>query len=162
MCKRFILAFCVLILIDSCSFVKRMFHKSGASYYSSNELKSLIKEAKKFKGVPYKTGGMDKKGIDCSGLLFTVYAAQDFSIPRVSSDQAKFGEEISLKEVQLGDWVFFATGKVGLINHVGLITKQNPDITFIHASTTYGVREDTLFQKFWLDRIVKIIRPYKN
>lgn len=162
MCKRFILACCVLFLLNSCSFVKRMFHKSGVSYYSSNELKSLIREAKKFKGVPYKTGGIDKKGMDCSGLLFTVYASQDFSIPRVSSDQVKFGEDIGLKEVQLGDWVFFATGKVGLINHVGLITKQKPEITFIHASTTYGVREDALFQKFWLDRIIKIIRPYKN
>jgi cell wall-associated NlpC family hydrolase len=121
-----------------------------------------VKEAKKFKGVPYKTGGMDKKGMDCSGLLFTSYAVNDFSIPRVSSDQAKFGEEIRLKDVQLGDWVFFATGKVGLINHVGLVTKDQPAISFIHASTTYGVREDLLYQKFWLDRIVKIIRPFKN
>lgn len=162
MYKRLLyLAFLVLIL-DSCSFVKRIFHRSGSSYYSSSEIKAIVKEAKKFKGVPYKTGGMDKKGMDCSGLLFTSYAVNYFSIPRVSSDQAKFGEEIRLKDVQLGDWVFFATGKVGLINHVGLVTKDQPAISFIHASTTYGVREDLLYQKFWLDRIVKIIRPFKN
>jgi cell wall-associated NlpC family hydrolase len=162
MYKRLLyLAFLVLIL-DSCSFVKRIFHRSGSSYYSSSEIKAIVKEAKKFKGVPYKTGGMDKKGMDCSGLLFTSYAVNDLSIPRVSSDQAKFGEEIRLKDVQLGDWVFFATGKVGLINHVGLVTKDQPAISFIHASTTYGVREDLLYQKFWLDRIVKIIRPFKN
>ena len=162
MYKRLLyLAFLVLIL-DSCSFVKRIFHRSGSSYYSSSEIKAIVKEAKKFKGVPYKTGGMDKKGMDCSGLLFTSYAVNDFSIPRVSSDQAKFGEEIRLKDIQLGDWVFFVTFKVGLINHVGLVTKDQPAISFIHASTTYGVREDLLYQKFWLDRIVKIIRPFKN
>lgn len=162
MCKRLLFFALLVVLLDSCSFVKRIFHRSGSSYYSASELKDIIRVAKKFKGVPYRMGGMDKRGMDCSGLLFTVYASNDFSIPRISSDQAKFGEEIRLKDVQLGDWVFFATGKVGLINHVGLVTKDHPAISFIHASTTYGVREDLLYQKFWLDRIVKIIRPYKN
>jgi cell wall-associated NlpC family hydrolase len=142
--------------------VKRIFHRSGASYYSSAEIKGIIKEAKKFKGVPYKYGGIDSKGMDCSGLLYTVYFKNDVKIPRVSVDQADFGTEVLLNDVELGDWVFFATGKIGLISHVGLITKEKPDITFIHASTTYGVREDRLMQKFWLDKIVKIIRPFKN
>lgn len=162
MCKRLLYLGFLLLLLDSCSFVKRIFHRSTASNYSSADIKGIIKEAKKFKGVPYRTGGMDSKGMDCSGLLFTVYKSNDFEIPRVSRDQAKFGDVIKLNEVQLGDWVFFATGKVGLINHVGLITKDKPSISFIHASTTYGVREDLLYQKFWLDKIVKIIRPYKN
>ncbi len=162
MYKRLLIYGLLIVFLDSCSFVKRIFHRAGSSYYSATEIKNIIKEAKKFKGVPYRTGGMDKKGMDCSGLLFRAYASNDFSIPRVSSDQVKFGEEIRLKDVQLGDWVFFATGKVGLINHVGLVTKERPSISFIHASTTYGVREDLLYQKFWLDRIVKIIRPFKN
>ena len=162
MCKRLLLFALLVVLLDSCSFVKRIFHRSASSYYSSSELKDIIKEAKKYKGVPYRTGGLDKRGMDCSGLLYRSYSENDFSIPRVSSDQAKFGEEVKLRDVQLGDWVFFATGKVGLINHVGLVTKERPSISFIHASTTYGVREDLLYQKFWLDRIVKIIRPFKN
>jgi len=162
MFKRLLIFSLLLLLMDSCSFVKRIFHRSGSSYYSTSEIKSIIKEAKKFKGVPYRTGGNNEKGMDCSGLLYRAYAENDFSIPRISSDQAKFGEEVKLKNVQLGDWVFFATGKIGLINHVGLVTKDRPSISFIHASTSYGVREDNLFQKFWLDRIVKIIRPYKN
>jgi len=162
MCKRVFFSICLLFVLNSCSFIKRVFHKSGSSYYSSAEIKSVIKEAKKMKGVPYKTGGKDENGMDCSGLLFRAYAENDFEIPRISADQAKFGQEIKLKDIQLGDWVFFATGKVGLINHVGLITKEKPSVSFIHASTSNGVREDLLFQKFWLDRIVKIIRPYKN
>jgi probable lipoprotein NlpC len=162
MFKRLLIFSLLLLFMDSCSFVKRIFHRSGSSYYSTSEIKSIIKVAKKFKGVPYRTGGNNEKGMDCSGLLYRAYAENDFSIPRISSDQAKFGEEVKLKNVQLGDWVFFATGKIGLINHVGLVTKDRPSISFIHASTSYGVREDNLFQKFWLDRIVKIIRPYKN
>jgi cell wall-associated NlpC family hydrolase len=54
--------------MDSCSFVKRMFHKPGSSYYSAKEIKAILKDAKKYKGVPYRTGGMDTKGMDCSGL----------------------------------------------------------------------------------------------
>lgn len=162
MFKRLLYLGFLVLLLDSCSFVKRIFHRSTTSNYSPADIKGIIKEAKKFKGVPYRTGGMDSKGMDCSGLLFTVYKSNDFEIPRVSGDQAKFGDVIKLNEVQLGDWVFFATGKVGLINHVGLITKDKPSISFIHASTTYGVREDLLYQKFWLEKIVKIIRPFKN
>ena len=112
MCKRLLIFAFLIVLLDSCSFVKRIFHRTASSYYSSSEIKDIIKVAKKFKGVPYRTGGMDKQGMDCSGLLFTAYASNDFSIPRVSSDQAKFGEEIKLKDIQLGDWIFFATGKV--------------------------------------------------
>lgn len=162
MFKHILLFSLLVLLLDSCSFVKRVFHRTPTSYYTSAEIKSIINEAKKFKGVPYKYGGMDKKGMDCSGLLYTVYLKNEVNIPRVSSDQADFGSEISLNDVQMGDWIFFATGKVGLISHVGLVTQEHPTITFIHASTTNGVREDKLNQKYWLNRIVKIIRPFKN
>ena len=162
MCKRILFLGILVLLLDSCSFVKRIFHRPKASYYTSAEIKSILADAKKWKGVPYKYGGLDKKGIDCSGLLYTVYLKNEVSIPRVTVDQAKFGEEISLNEVQIGDWVFFATGQVGLISHVGLIIKEKPDIVFIHASTKNGVREDRLSQKYYKDRLVKIIRPFKN
>ena len=162
MCKRILYLAVLVLLLDSCSFVKRIFHRTSVSFYSTAEIKSIIKDAQSLQGIPYKYGGLDKKGLDCSGLLYTVYLKNEVKIPRVSSDQAEFGQEISLNEVQMGDWVFFATGKVGLISHIGLVTKDRPSITFIHASTTYGVREDLLYQKYWLDRIIKIIRPYKN
>ena len=162
MYKRILFLSILVIFLDSCSFVKRLFHRPKASYYTSAEIKSILADAQKWKGVPYRYGGLDKKGIDCSGLLYTLYLNNKVSIPRLTVDQAQFGEEVTLNEVQIGDWVFFATGKVGFINHVGLVTKERPAISFIHASTTYGVREDLLYQKFWLDRIVKIIRPFKN
>ena len=162
MYKRILLLGALLILLDSCSLVKRIFHRSHTSYYSSEEIKSIIKEAEKFKGVPYKYGGMDAKGMDCSGLLYTVYLKNAVKIPRVTTDQAEFGHEISQEEVQIGDWVFFATGKVGLISHVGLVSQEKPDIIFIHASTSKGVREDRLSQKYYKERMVKIIRPFKN
>ena len=156
MCKRILYLAVLVLLLDSCSFVKRIFHRTSVSFYSTAEIKSIIKDAQSLQGVPYKYGGLDKKGLDCSGLLYTVYLKNEVKIPRVSSDQAEFGQEISLNEVQMGDWVFFATGKVGLI------TKEKPEITFIHASTTYGVREDRLMLQYWKDKIVKIIRPFKN
>ena len=162
MYKRILILGVLILFLDSCSFVKRIFHRSHTSYYSTAEIKSIIKDAQNLKGVPYKFGGMDKKGMDCSGLLYTVYLKNNVTIPRVSIDQAEFGNEISIKDAQIGDWVFFATGKVGLVSHVGLIVKDQPEIVFIHASTNKGVREDRLSQKYYNDRLVKIIRPYKN
>jgi cell wall-associated NlpC family hydrolase len=162
MYKRILYLGLLLLFLDSCSFIKHIIHRSHTSYYSMAEIKSILKDAQDLKGVPYKYGGIDKKGIDCSGLLFNVYLKNDVTIPRVTVDQANFGEEVSLNEVQLGDWVFFATGKVGLISHVGLIMKDKPEIVFIHASTTKGVREDRLSQKYYKERLVKIIRPFKN
>ena len=162
MCKRLLYLGFLVLLLDSCSFVKRIFHHSTTSNYSTAEIYSIINDARKLKGVPYKYGGIDSKGMDCSGLLYTVYLKNEVKIPRVSVDQADFGTEVILNDIELGDWVFFATGKIGLISHVGLITKEKPEITFIHASTTYGVREDRLMLQYWKDKIVKIIRPFKN
>lgn len=162
MYKRLIVAGLLLFFLDSCSFVKRIFHRSHNSFYTTSEIKSIIKDAQNLKGIPYKYGGMDKNGMDCSGLLYSVYLKNDIKIPRVSTDQAEFGEEVSIDEVKMGDWVFFATGKVGIISHVGLVIKEKPDVIFIHASTSKGVKEDRLSQKYYKDRLVKIIRPYKN
>jgi len=113
-------------------------------------------------GVPYRIGGTDKNGLDCSGLLFAMYESNSFQIPRTTSQQLEFGFPVSVNQIQRGDWVFFSN-QSGIINHVGIVSNIKKDsILFLHASTSKGVREDELLKGYWYNSFVKVIRPFKQ
>jgi len=64
----------------------------------------VVESAKKYLGVPYVFGGEDRTGMDCSGLVQTVFGDLGVSMPRVVPDQAKMGAEVpSLAEAKPGD-----------------------------------------------------------
>ena len=126
--------------------------KTGIETKAANPVVlSLIKEAKTYEGVRYRYGGTTKKGMDCSGLLYTVFQSEGIALPRTTSAMAKQGEWIDIIEVQPGDLVFFATGKNSRrINHVGLVTAiREGYIEFIHASTSQGVITSSLAERYW-------------
>ena len=143
---------------------------STSGYPKSKEVKNrnsnsktadkLIDYAMKFEGVRYKYGGTDKKGMDCSGLVTTVFSSEDISLPRSSSDIALVGDWVDIKEVQKGDLLFFATnGKSRKISHVALVTKVNQgQIEFIHSSTSAGVIVSSLAEKYWFYAFVQARR----
>ena len=99
----------------------------------------IAAEALTWKGTPYGFGKSDKgKATDCSGLVIVVFQEiAEIKLPRNSSQQADFCEELKEKDVMAGDLVFFATGKdKNQISHVGvMIDKKN----FVHASASKGV-----------------------
>ncbi|WP_313791274.1 C40 family peptidase [Lacinutrix neustonica] len=51
--------------------------------------KDIIKNAEKYEGTRYKYGGTTKKGMDCSGLIYTAFKEEHVTIPRVSHAMAK-------------------------------------------------------------------------
>ena len=134
------------------------------SNFSLKEINSVILNGQSFKGVPYRIGGMDEKGMDCSGLLFKIYQLEGFEIPRLSKDQANFGLPVSLTDIHVGDWIFFRTNNSSVVNHAGIVTstKGGFDVLFLHASTSKGVREDNLTNRYWSNALYKVIRPFKN
>lgn len=134
------------------------------SNFSSIEIQHVIKKGLMFQGVPYRSGGMDEKGMDCSGLLFKIYSLEGFEIPRLAKDQSNFGLPVSLTDIQAGDWIFFRTNGSKEVNHAGLVTssKGGFEVEFLHASTSKGVRIDKLTNKYWSNALFKIIRPFKN
>ena len=86
---------------------------------------NIIDYAKKFEGVRYKYGGTTKKGMDCSGLIYTAYKSEAISLPRTTKDLAITGNWIDLKDVKKGDLLFFATKKDSRkANHVGIVTSS--------------------------------------
>lgn len=68
---------------------------------------AVVEEAKEYLGLPYVWGGTSKeKGVDCSGLVQSVYKSLGYDLPRLSADQARSGTAVkSLAEAQPGDLI---------------------------------------------------------
>lgn len=114
-------------------------------------VKSLLKDAEKYLGTPYKFGGNTSSGFDCSGFTVKVFNENNVSLPRRSSDQAEAGKEINIKTVQPGDLLFFATAGGSRVSHVGIVhsIENDGEVKFIHASTSKGVMISSLNDKYW-------------
>lgn len=66
--------------------------------------KAVIDAAMTALGQPYVWGGTSlSSGVDCSGLIYAAYARAGLSIPRVSYQQANFGERVSVGQLRPGD-----------------------------------------------------------
>ena len=120
----------------------------------------VVKNAEKYEGTRYKYGGTTKKGMDCSGLIYTAFKEADIALPRVSSAMATHGDWVDLKQVMVGDLLFFATAKNSRkVNHVGLVTKATlGNVEFIHSSTSKGVITSKLEEKYWYFAFVQARR----
>ena len=73
---------------------------------------------------------------------------------------ARKGEEIPLTNTQEGDLLFFKTrNKRNEINHVGLVvTSNNGNIEFIHATLSAGVTVSKLSENYWNSAFVEARR----
>ncbi len=178
-CQRVLILLLLLFIIDSCRLFRRRENVSSSTSYPTTKtnppkaysknynlktINEVISLARSYTGVPYRHGGTDSHGMDCSGLLFCVYSQIGFKIPRISWQQAEVGREISIDELHVGDWVFFVTNKGGTssINHAGLVTEKvnDKEILFIHSSSSKGIKEDNLFSKYWMSCFAKASRPF--
>ena len=102
-------------------------------------------------GVPYKYGGKDKKGIDCSGLTSTlyliVYKKTISPSTKALVDETKKIKQSDLKE---GDLVFFNTNGKS-ISHVGVYLQNNK---FVHASSKKGVMISDMNEPYFKETYV--------
>lgn len=128
--------------------------------YISANTRNLIKIARSYTGVPYRIGGNDERGIDCSGLLCNTFKEFGIQLPRVSWQQSEFFPAIDIPNIRTGDLVFFSVnGKV--VNHAGIVTevRSENEVIFIHASTSKGVIEDNMMTNYWKARFASACRP---
>jgi len=68
---------------------------------------AVVDEAKKYLGLPYVWGGTSiSSGVDCSGLVQSVYKSLGYDLPRLSADQARSGRPVaSMADAQPGDLI---------------------------------------------------------
>jgi len=110
----------------------------------------LVAAARSYEGSPYRLGGTDREGFDCSGLVYRVCRdVLGVSPPRTVRELAAFCEPIDRDRLQPGDLLFFdTTGKLG---HVGIYAGEG---LFIHAASDgpeTGVIETALSERYWRD-----------
>lgn len=147
--------FCLLVLmgLSAC----------GGYAKRSSRVNSLVQTARSYTGTPYKFGGTTRAGMDCSALLFHSFKSINIDLPRTSELQAKKGKKVRRKDLEVGDMVFFATGKKRRqINHAGIVTmvRGNKDVRFIHASTSLGVTESNLYSDYYQKRFRRARRAF--
>jgi cell wall-associated NlpC family hydrolase len=112
---------------------------------------TLITTALGFRGIPYRNGGSDPSGFDCSGFVQYVFAQFGTALPREVRDQYRTGRAINLDEVVAGDLLFFETVSRGA-SHVGLAIGAGE---FVQAPSSRGVvRVERYDATYWARRFV--------
>ncbi|MCL5942451.1 MAG: NlpC/P60 family protein, partial [Actinobacteria bacterium] len=100
--------------------------------YMIGDANQIVKTALRYLGVPYLWGGATPGGFDCSGLVQYVFMQHGLYLPHYSGYQALAGFEVSLRDIQPADLVFFGDP----VHHVGIYIG---DDLFIHAPSTGDV-----------------------
>jgi cell wall-associated NlpC family hydrolase len=127
-----------------------------------------------YMGVDYQYGGTTKEGLDCSGFVMKAYERAGVKVPRTSEMQFNSGRNVSEKELQYGDLLFFnkycyasysyATASIlsGAFArneqpcHVGIYIGNG---RFIHSSSSKGgVTVSNLNQDCWKRSLIGVRR----
>ncbi|MCM1520259.1 MAG: C40 family peptidase [Lachnoclostridium sp.] len=158
---RSVIAICslTLVILTSCGASRTVTASSSKSKRSVEYVSiekgtdpssnALLSEAKKWLGVPYKYGGTDHNGVDCSALVLNVYRdALNIKLPRSSRQQFDFSKGISKSELIPGDLLFFATTKGRSdVSHVGMYIG---DGKMVHSSASQGVMVSRITEDYFV------------
>lgn len=79
-------------------------------------------------GKPYRYGGADPTGFDCSGLIWYAFRGVGIDVPRTTASMWRQLPQVAKGDVQRGDLLFFNID--GKPAHVGLFLG---DGQFVHA-----------------------------
>ncbi len=109
---------------------------------------AIVKQAAKYKGVPYKFGGVTARGFDCSGYVQYVFKSCSAALPRAADEQVLQGIFVTQKQLRPGDLVFFTTYAAGA-SHVGIYAGKEQ---FWSATSSKGVMLCSLKDTYWKSR----------
>jgi len=84
-------------------------------------------------GKPYRYGGADLDGFDCSGLVFFIHRELGVTVPRTAAEQYTASTPVNVRRLEPGDLLFFRTTSRKRVTHVGIYAGGG---RFIHAPQT--------------------------
>ena len=100
-------------------------------------------------GVPYRYGGLDRRGIDCSGFTRQIYrSVAGIDLPHNAAAQYGAGRSVARGALRPGDLVFFSEPGRGVF-HVGLSLGSDQ---FAQASVQRGVIISSLRETYYAPR----------
>ncbi|MDP2792132.1 MAG: C40 family peptidase [Rectinemataceae bacterium] len=111
----------------------------------------IVDLAVSFMGRPYKFGGSEPSGFDCSGLVFHVYShTVGGKIPRTAREQMEFADPVAKASLQEGDLVFFRND--GVVDHVGIYIGGGYFVHSVSDRLIPGVIQSSLKEMYWASR----------
>jgi len=126
------------------------------------EINRLIVAAEKHLGTPYRYGGKQPGGFDCSGFVLYCYGSTcGIKLPASATEYTHYGYPVSRDSARPGDVICFKgySTRSSSIGHVGIITEVTPtEIHFIHSASHGGIRYDKLSQQYYTTRFMGIRR----
>jgi len=112
---------------------------------------ALVGTALNLRGTPYRNGGSDITGFDCSGFTQYVFSQHGLSLPREVREQFRVGQPVTAEELAPGDILFFTTTDPGP-SHVAIAVGGDQ---FVHAPSSTGVvRVEHLSSSYWSPRFL--------
>jgi cell wall-associated NlpC family hydrolase len=111
-------------------------------------------------GKPYRYGGADLQGFDCSGMVYFIHQALGIEVPRTAADQQRAAMSVDRAALQPGDLLFFRTTRAKRTSHVGVYVGEN---RFVHAPQSGKLIElRTLDDQYYGKHLVGTGRLYPN
>ena len=111
--------------------------------------RKVLAASESFLGTRYRYGGIDRNGMDCSGLVYASFRnGLNYETPRTAENIYNWTEKISTDELQPGDLVFFVTAGAR-VSHVGIYVGGG---RFIHSASdgpSTGVIYSRLDESYW-------------
>ena len=112
---------------------------------------SVTSTALALRGAPYRNGGSDPSGFDCSGFVRYVFTQHGVVVPRTVTEQFHAGRQVDGAQIEPGDLVFFSTVAPGA-THVGIAIGGDE---FVHAPSGAGqVRVERMSAPYWATRFI--------
>ena len=112
---------------------------------------AITSTALSLRGTPYRNGGADPSGFDCSGFVYYVFGQHGLVVPRTVLEQSHGGQPVAQDQLEPGDLLFFSTVSAGP-SHVGIAIGGDE---FVHAPSSVGqVRVERLSAPYWRSRFV--------
>jgi murein DD-endopeptidase len=115
---------------------------------------AIVLEALGQIGRPYRFGGTDNDGFDCSGLVQYIFAQSGIQLPRSARQQHEIGQPIDFDEAVPGDLLFYNVG--GKVDHVVLYLGEGRGL---HApGTGRKIIVASVERPYWRERFVDAVR----